>query len=493
LYLVSEDGHTIEAKLGDGLHFDSNNAIEIDSNLYYPGQGIEFGGETLIPTEFNQSAFINVIGANNGNISKTPALDAFTLTATNNDCFTDHYDGYGGYYITAEPNTKYRVSWESTNGTSGNMFVFEVSGTSYTGVMYIVNNANTNVNIFTTSSTCTKLSLRFGVASTGNSERYSNITFDKVVPLNNVITAKLGNGLSFDSNNAIEVQPATENSIGGIKVGEGLSVAQDGTLDVITDVITTFAEGDAIEFGTTPVPLTETITHIKWAINTIRNRSLNIIQASEIEFYDENDQLLTFSAVSGAFSPSVSTRPTYGTNQYSQTPDKLVDGSTLYKCCCTNFASNIPEIEFTFELSTPINAQDLKNYRWFTADDQEGRDPISWEVYVSPNGGDWICVHEVTNATVPTARQTSTEYYTVNKPSFSERTINVKYGTGLRLDANGALEVVPGGGLTAGHGIEIDQTNHINNKLGVGLTFDSDDAVTLDETTDLIFNCDYSE
>lgn len=194
----------LQVKLGDGLHFDSNDAIEIDSNLYYPGQGIEFGGETLIPTEFNQSAFINVIGASNGNISKTPALDAFTLTATNNDCFTDHYDGWSGYYITAEPNTKYRVSWESTNGTSGNMFVFEVSGTTYTGVMYIVNNANTNVNIFTTSSTCTKLSLRFGVASTGNSERYSNITFDKVVPLNNVITAKLGDGLQFDANGAIE-------------------------------------------------------------------------------------------------------------------------------------------------------------------------------------------------------------------------------------------------------------------------------------------------
>ena len=199
----------LQVKLGDGLHFDSNDAIEIDSNLYYPGQGIEFGGETLIPTEFNQSAFINVIGANNGNISKTPALDAFTLTATNNDCFTDHYDGYDGYYITAEPNTKYRVSWESTNGTSGNMFVFEVRGTSYTGVMYIVNNANTNVNIFTTSSTCTKLSLRFGVASTGNSERYSNITFDKVVPLNNVITAKLGDGLSFDSNGAITADSIT--------------------------------------------------------------------------------------------------------------------------------------------------------------------------------------------------------------------------------------------------------------------------------------------
>lgn len=194
----------LQVKLGDGLHFDSNDAIELDSNLYYPGQGIEFGGETLIPTEFNQSAFINVIGVSRGNISKTPALDAFTLTATGDDCFTDHYDGWSGYYITAEPNTKYRVSWESANGTSGNMFVFEVSGTSYTGVMYIVNNANTNVNIFTTSSTCTKLSLRFGVASTGNSERYSNITFDKVVPLNNVIKAKLGDGLQFDANGAIE-------------------------------------------------------------------------------------------------------------------------------------------------------------------------------------------------------------------------------------------------------------------------------------------------
>ena len=211
----------LQVKLGDGLHFDANDAIELDSNLYYPGQGIEFGGETLIPTEFNQSEFINVISAINGTISKSPGLDSFTLTASANDCFTDHYDGWNGYYITAEPNTKYRVSWESANGTIGNMFVFEVSGTSYTGVMYIVGNDSTNVNIFTTSNTCTKLSLRFGVANAGDSETYSNITFDKVVPLSNVITAKLGDGLQFDANGAIEVTSSGGNNY---RAGDGIEI-----------------------------------------------------------------------------------------------------------------------------------------------------------------------------------------------------------------------------------------------------------------------------
>ena len=487
--------------------------VNIPNNTYAAGAGIEFTAPGMTDLGFDFDAFVATITSiNNGTKTVDSEHEVLTLTATGDDCYTKPYTNTSVQNVYTFPIVAghvYRLTWDSSNpSVPGRIFAFEnVSETN----LHQVDQSVQDYLEFTAVTSGT-INFRFGVQNSGDTISYSNIHFyemDDFDPNTTIINAdigkglefdtsdktqvKLSNGLHFDSNNAIEVQPATENSIGGIKVGEGLSVSQDGTLDVVTDVITTFAEGDAIEFGTTPVPLTESITHIKWAINTIRNRSLNIIQASEIEFYDENDQLLTFSAVSGAFSPSVSTRPIYGTNQYSQTPDKLVDGSTAYKCCCTNFTSSIPEIEFTFELSTPINAQDLKNYRWFTADDQEGRDPISWEVYVSPNGGDWICVHEVTNATVPTARQTSTEYYTVNKPSFGERTINVKYGAGLRLDANGALEVVPGGGLTAGHGIEIDQTNHINNKLGVGLTFDSDDAVTLDETTDLIFNCDYSE
>lgn len=273
--LEFDSSDKLQVKLGDGLHFDANDAIELDSNLYYPGQGIEFGGETLIPTEFNQSAFINVIGPFHGTISKSAALDSFTLTASDNDCFTDHYDGYYGYYITAEPNTKYRVSWESRNGTPGNMFVFEVSGTTYTGVMYIVNNANTNVNIFTTSNTCNKLSLRFGVGTAGTSETYSNITFDKVVPLSNVITAKLGNGLQFDSNGAIETTGGTEyiagtginfisetgsSMSGSIKIlANGVSQATDYTIEGSTNGV-----GDS--FNMYP-PLTDTSIYGPSSIN----------------------------------------------------------------------------------------------------------------------------------------------------------------------------------------------------------------------------------
>ena len=33
----------------------------------------------------------------------------------------------------------------------------------------------------------------------------------------------------------------------------------------------------------------------------------------------------------------------------------------------------------------------------------------------------------------------------------------------------------------------------ISAKLGYGLSFDNNDAITLDETADLVFNCDYSE
>ena len=278
--------------------------------------------------------------------------------------------------------------------------------------------------------------------------------------VNDDIEANLGSGLQLDANDAIEVKPATENSIGGIKVGEGLSVGQDGTLDVIADVVTTFTEGDAIEFGNATDPSLDNITHLKWSISTIRDRSQYMLQAAEIEFYDEDDQLLTFSALSGSYDlwdTSITQTPNYVFYQYSHTPEHLIDGDLFYKVCVDNYNSNVKTLDFVFQLENPLPAYELKRYRWYTGGDAPERDPISWAVYASPNGIDWILVHEITNASVPTARQASTEYFTLSKPVWHERSINVKYGAGLALDANGALTVVGGGGTEydAGPGIEI--------------------------------------
>lgn len=52
------------------------------------------------------------------------------------------------------------------------------------------------------------------------------------------INAKLGDGLSFDSNDAIEVQPATTTTLGGVKVGAGLSMNANDELGVSSPYVT---------------------------------------------------------------------------------------------------------------------------------------------------------------------------------------------------------------------------------------------------------------
>lgn len=61
--------------------------------------------------------------------------------------------------------------------------------------------------------------------------------------------------------------------------------------------------------------------------------------------------------------------------------------------------------------------------------------------------------------------------------------ISAKLGSGLRFDANGAIEVTGGGGsYTPGNGINITN-DKISVKIGDGLSFDNNDAITVDEMT----------
>lgn len=299
------------------------------------------------------------------------------------------------------------------------------------------------------------------LSATGEGPEYTAGDGINIDDQNNEISVKIGNGLAFDENGAIEAP-------GGIE----------------------YVAGDAISIAHPPISLI--VTHVKWVLLGIRTRSLseNIIQVGEFELYDKNNQLLTYSSINATLGSG--TTPTYEMTPYQQTPDKMIDGDATTKMSCTNFTTTCNGLEIVMELMNSINLRDIKQYRYITADDVPERDPVTWDLYVSSDGIDWVLIsQQVNDTTIPTAREVSTGYYDITPPTTDDYEINVKFGNGLRLDENGALEVVSSGVLIAGHGIEIDQTNHINDKLGVGLTFDADDAVTLDESIDLVFNCDY--
>ena len=193
------------------VHFrESDKVLTIPSGggrTYYPGQGIEFGGETLEETSFRMSDFIRNLSGRNCTLFKNDILSQIRLTATDYDAYTIPYigqvSGVDSYTFTAEPNTKYRLTWESNApNVHGRVFVFENQDTTN---MYSVDQATASSLTFTTSSTCNVLTFRVGVQNTGDIVTYSNIQLFKVIPNNNVINAKIGIGLTFDSNDAIEL------------------------------------------------------------------------------------------------------------------------------------------------------------------------------------------------------------------------------------------------------------------------------------------------
>jgi hypothetical protein len=501
--LEVDNDNDLNVKLGSGLQFDANGAIEAPgSRTYVAGDGIvitdnssfELSEDTVRNTEyfFDTRVTSSVLGRTYTKYNTEPALGAVVYFSSG---YTQPY--FVG--LTAD-SVKYGTDWDSQISPNPDHPTFEYKGVTwyYSGGQYAMRGDGTD-----TSGHIQKISGSYPASTEADFQNIARAIIDAadiITSPTKVVSAKIGEGLSFDSNDAIQ--------------NEGLlSVTQDfddknrltfGTTygDIIIDIPTggggdsseTYVAGDAVSLHNSTAPLTAPLTHFKWEISQTRAKAEGTVyvtlQVNEIEFYDENDQLITFSAIAGSFksnSPNPPS-PSYATTPTVQTPDKIIDNDITTKCCVTNFTSELDAMVFIFELDStnPITAQDIKCYRYYTADNDTSADPVTWTLSVSPDGIEWFVVDTQTEFNAPTARETSTDYFTMTKPTIPAKSINVKYNDGLMLDANGNLVV------QTGQGIEISN-NAVTAKLGVGLTFDNIDAITLDETIDLALNCDYSQ
>lgn len=275
----------------------------------------------------------------------------------------------------------------------------------------------------------------------------------------------VGDNLTIDENGVLDAvvpEPyqlpiAATDTLGGVKVGDGLSIDQDGVLSATgggSGGGGNYVAGNAIEFrrAGSQIP----ITNLRF-FATGKRSSDTYFQLSELEFYDESDNVITFSSVA-AYIGETSTPPNYPVTADNVT--KLFDGDTTTKMCCYWSDAGI---RVDMELSTAITASDLKSYRYCTGNDFPARDPVSWTVLASSdNGSTWFVIDTKSNESIPTNRNVYTQSYSI---SVGTQSINVKYGDGLSLDQNGALTVTGGGGGTeyvAGEGISIDEGDTTN-------------------------------
>jgi len=94
-----------------------------------------------------------------------------------------------------------------------------------------------------------------------------------------------------------------------------------------------------------------------------------------------------------------------------QAPDKAIDGAINTKF----YTSTYPLQPLVLELPEPVL---LDGYRWYTANDATGRDPVSWTVDVSSDGANWTTVdirdYSGNEAAVTEARNALVDEWVIN-------------------------------------------------------------------------------
>lgn len=150
-----------------------------------------------------------------------------------------------------------------------------------------------------------------------------------------------------------------------------------------------------------------TFRYIKWTI-TARRASANSIQVSEFRVRNSGSPV----AWNGS---AVATNPA-GNNPPGELPQYAIDGDTTStKWLDFYFGTNgqsVLEVDNTTDIS-------FDSYEWFTANDSDERDPISWTVHGSANGTDWTLLDTRSGETITTSRNVSAGIFTITEPSSS--------------------------------------------------------------------------
>lgn len=137
--------------------------------------------------------------------------------------------------------------------------------------------------------------------------------------------------------------------------------------------------------------------YIRLVVNAIKTNSLKIMQLSRLEFIDNKGSVYTY--------PSSKTVTTSATGYSSaETPVNITDHSVDTKFCCEWTAGTWVQIDLG-----STNRLDLSQYsrvQYYTANDAEGRDPVSFDILVSNDGVNFNKCFSVTNASITSIRKT---------------------------------------------------------------------------------------
>lgn len=152
---------------------DSDNSKIVDMMLYGKSEQKQYSGKNLL----NYDAWKGVL------ITRGTAVfekNSFTLTATENDCYTESTLEQGfpdDAKIEISEGETVTLSWESSADTDGNIYIFP-NGAVTDGLVY-TDNHNTKTLTYTAARGVKFITFRFGVAHAGDTISYKNIQIEK--------------------------------------------------------------------------------------------------------------------------------------------------------------------------------------------------------------------------------------------------------------------------------------------------------------------------
>ncbi len=140
--------------------------------------------------------------------------------------------------------------------------------------------------------------------------------------------------------------------------------------------------------------------YFKCNITNIRNISLGLVQMAEFKLYNSSYQYIPKSDDILLSSPN-------STGPVDQTIQKIMDNNVLTKWHDMNGPlgyNNRLGGFFIIDLGINYATNQPYYYKWITAEDIEGRDPITWQIYGSNNMVTWNLLDLQTNFSVTTTR-----------------------------------------------------------------------------------------
>jgi len=151
-----------------------------------------------------------------------------------------------------------------------------------------------------------------------------------------------------------------------------------------------------------------TVTKIRDNTADLPNFPVGIMQFAELEFL--------FSGTRINYSGAAATNPG-GSNPPGEEPDKGIDNNTATKFLDRSgnggAYGNTISWKYIIDFGSP---RVVDAFRYCTANDVEGRDPVRWTMEGSTDNVVWRTIHtQATDATITTSRNTYTQIFYLNR------------------------------------------------------------------------------